>query len=163
MEHEALALSDGSPEVTVADGEPVVRHGERSGCLFVLVSGELEVRHGDAVVGRLREAGSVVGETALLLGSAATADVLAVGDVVVRRIDDPEALFVDHPEFARLVASMLARRLLVVSSYLADLQEQFAGRDDVTGLIGGVLADLLGGGRRSTLEPGSERETDSPY
>ena len=84
------------------------------------------------------------------------------GVLTVHRVDDGEQLFRDYPELMGFLATMLARRLWQVSTYLTDLQEQFADQSTTLGLVPEVLRELLGGSE-SRLEPGSEREPDSPY
>lgn len=149
------------PSTAIADGDTILRQGQ-PGALYVLVEGTLEVqRRGRAVV-QIREPGAVVGELGLLLRSPASADVLAVGPSVVRRVDDAEALFASSPEFARHLATILAGRLWQISTYLSDLQEQFSDRGEVLGLVPQVLADLMGS-TRPAPDPGSDRERDSPY
>jgi CRP-like cAMP-binding protein len=157
-----LRHTDSVPSLTLADGAFVLRQGERSGALYVLVSGVLEVqRRGRAVV-QMSRPGIVVGELGLLLDSPASADVVAVGETTVRRLDDAQRLFDDVPEFARYIATLLAERLWQISTYLSDLQEQFADQGEVLGLVPAVLGELLGSSAPK-WEPGSERETDSPY
>jgi hypothetical protein len=80
----------------------------------------------------------------------------------VRRLDDAERTFAENPEFARHLATVLAHRLWQISTYLTDLQVQYADRADTLGLMPEVLRELLGG-RHAPLEPGSDRETESPY
>jgi hypothetical protein len=57
---------------------------------------------------------------------------------------------------------MLASRLVQVTTYLSDLQEQYADRDDTLGLVPVVLRELLGSAR-PPADPGSDREAESPY
>ena len=157
-----LRMTAARPDVTIADGDAVLRQGVRAGALYVLVDGVLVVqRRGRAVV-QIREPGAVVGELGLLLDSPASADVVAVGPAVVRRVDDAAELFASTPEFARHLATVLAARLWQISTYLSDLREQFADRGDVLELVPTVLQELMGGANRA-VDPGSERETDSPY
>lgn len=157
-----LRLTETFHRVHVADAELVLTEGVRSDALFVLETGVLEVqRRGNAVV-RIDEPGSVVGELGLLLRSPATADVAAVGDAVLRRIDDAAAFFAGSPEFARFLATTLARRLWQITTYLSDLQEQYADRGGTLGLVPTVLAGLLGDDRPEP-DPGSERAPDVPY
>jgi CRP/FNR family cyclic AMP-dependent transcriptional regulator len=159
---ELLELVAALPLIELADGEVLITDGEPSPGLFVIIDGVLEVeRHGHHLA-RLDTPGAVVGEMAVLLGTAATASVVARGSAVVRRVDDAERLFRDHPDFARYVAEVLARRLHRVSSLLDDLQEQFAGTPGTLGLVPGVIQDLLGSGR-DDFDMGSDREVDSPY
>ena len=157
-----LALTADHPDELVDDGVTLLTEGVRSQALFILVEGELEVqRRGRAVV-RISEVGAIVGELGFLLDSPASADVVTVGPATVRRIDDPARLFDLSPDFGRFLATMLARRLWQVSTYLSDIQEQFADKGEVLGLVPKVLKELLGSALPAT-DPGSERETESPY
>jgi CRP-like cAMP-binding protein len=47
---EILSFSADVPERTVAAGETILREGERSGVLFILVTGSVEVLRGDIQV-----------------------------------------------------------------------------------------------------------------
>jgi CRP/FNR family transcriptional regulator, cyclic AMP receptor protein len=159
---EILALASQCPMVRAADGDRIVVEGDRTGELFVLASGELDVRrHGRTVV-RITAPGAVVGELGFLLAEPASADVVAAGDVTVYRIDDAEDFFVRYPGFARYLATLLARRLRQVSTYLSDLQDQFADRSETLGLVHVVLGELVEDGG-TVFDAGSEREPDSPY
>jgi len=159
---DVLALASSCPIVEVTDGHELFVAGEASGRLYVLVSGELEVRrHGRPLV-RLSEPGSILGELGLLLQEPAVADVVAVGDVTAHRIDDAEDFFVRYPGFARHLATVLARRLREVSSYVADLQDQFADSSVTIGLIPHVVHGLVEEGGHA-YDTGSDREPDSPY
>lgn len=160
-----LELTKDEPVFTVADGAAVVSDGDRTGALFVLVDGALEVRHHGHPIARFSEPGTIVGEMGLLLDIPATADVVAIGQTVVRRMDDAEQCFQSNPGFARHLATVLAQRLWSVTTYLGDLQDQYADRSDTLGLMPTVLGDLLGGARPSAaaVDVGSERESDSPY
>ncbi len=157
-----LALTAEHPAELVEGGVSLLTEGVRTQSLFVLVEGELEVRRRGRAVVRMSEAGSIVGELGLLLYSPASADVVTVGPATVRRIDDPAQLFDLSPDFGRYLATVLARRLWQVSTYLSDIQEQFADKGEVLGLVPQVLSELLGSALPST-DPGSERETESPY
>lgn len=159
---DVLALASSRPIVEVADGDALIRAGQPDPALYVLVSGALEVRSGDAPIARLPEPGTIVGEIGLLLGVPATADVVAVGATRVHRLDDAAELFASNPEFGRHLAVMLASRLRRVTTYLVDLQEQFADRSGSLGVVPEVLQDLLGSDR-PPADVGSDREPDSPY
>lgn len=159
---EILALTAEHPAVELADGTVLLTEGVRGDSLYVLVSGGLEVRRRDRPVTVIFDPGSVVGEMGLLLRAPASADVLASGQTTVRRIDDADAFFQQYPGFSRYIATLLAQRLLQISTYLADLQEQFADRSDILGLVPTVIEDLLGSDRTAP-DVGSDREPDAPY
>ena len=157
-----IEMTNSAPDVTVRDGEPVIVEGERARYLVVLVEGTLEVRRRGRSVVRMSEPGTIVGELGLLLDTVASADVIAIGDCVIRRMEDAERTFAENPAFARHLASLLAHRLWQISTYLSDLQAQYADRADTLALMPAVLRELLGG-RRPPAQPGSEREPESPY
>lgn len=157
-----LQLTADADEIRLADGDRIIQEGERTGALYVLVEGALEVRRRGITVVTMDEPGTIVGELGLLLDIVASADVIARGACTVRRMNDAERTFAESPEFARHLATLLAQRLWQISTYLTDLQHQYADRDDTLGLVPAVLNDLLGG-RRPPAEPGSERERESPY
>lgn len=157
-----LRVARTHPAVTHSDGDLVITDGGVEAALFVLESGALSVVSGTSEVARITEPGSVVGEIGLLLGTPASANVIAVGDTVVRRIDDALSLFAEHPGFGQHLAVVLAQRLRHVTTFLGDINRQFADRRDTLGLVPQVLTGLLGG-TVGDIEAGSDREQDSPY
>jgi CRP-like cAMP-binding protein len=157
-----LALTDGEPELTLEAGETLIRYGEDHPALYLLRTGVLEVRRDGELLAELTDPGSVVGELSLLLGTPASADVVAAGPAVVRRLDDSERLFEEVPEFGRHLAITLARRLHRVTTLLGELHRQFADRPGTLGLVPGVVAELVGD-HRPDAETGSDREPDAPY
>ena len=159
---DVLQLVEAAPERRVDDGETIIRFGESDPALFVLVTGALEVRRDGVTLARLAEPGAIVGELSLLLGTPASADVIATEPSVVRRVDDAERLFREIPEFGQHLAITLAGRLHRVTTVLGDLQEQFADRPGTLGLVPTVLSGLLSQHRRD-VDLGSDREPDSPY
>jgi len=159
---DVLRLAAAAPERQVAAGDAIISYGEAEPALFVLVSGALEVQREGTAIARLSDPGAIVGELSLLLGTPASADVVAVEPSVVRRLDDAERLFRDVPEFGRHLAVTLASRLHRVTTFLGDLQEQFADRPGTLGLVPTVLSGLLSQGP-GDVDLGSDREPDAPY
>jgi CRP/FNR family transcriptional regulator, cyclic AMP receptor protein len=157
-----LALVASEPRVTYEPGEKLINVGDRHPRVFVLASGVLQVERDGRVLARFDEGGSITGEIGLLLGTPATADVVAVESSVVHVVDDAERYLDQQPEFARHLAEVLARRLSRVTSYIDDVYRQFEQHGGTLGLVPQVLDDLLGSQRRE-IDPGSEREPDSPY
>ena len=77
----------GGMERDVSAGTLVLHEGSKTGHLFVLIEGRLEVVKGDAVVAVLTEPGAVLGEMSVLLDQPHTATVRAAsefGDLRVR-------------------------------------------------------------------------------
>ena len=156
-----LVLSAHLPEVEFAAGDVVVREGGPSGSIWVLVSGALRVRKGATEVNTITTPGSIIGEMSVLLGVEHSATVEATEPSVLRHATDGNGLLASDPAITNLVAIGLAERLSFVTTYLADLTEQYA---DVPGLsmVSEVLSRLeLHAG--PSASPGSLRDPDPEY
>ncbi len=157
-----LEMTTGEPERRLAAGEALIRFGEHEPALYLLCEGALEVRRDGRRLATFDEPGSVVGELSLLLGTPASADVVATAPTVVRRVDDADRLFHEVPAFGQHLAITLARRLHRLTSLLGDLHRQFADRPGTLGLVPDVVAQLASDDR-APVEPGSDRAPDVPY
>lgn len=155
-----LALTDGLPEVELAPGEVLIGDGTATGAMWVLVSGTLEVRKDGVRISTVSEPGAAFGEIAVLLGSGHSADVVAVSPCRLRHAVDGRALLLGHPEVLLLVAGGLARRLDLVTRYLADLRNQYQGTPGLE-----MVADVLGklNATGTPARPGSARDPDPEY
>ena len=155
-----LVLSAHLPEIEFAAGDAVVREGGATGSIWVLVSGALRVLKGNTEVNTITNPGALVGEMSVLLGIDHSATVEATQPSTLRLAADGHDLLAD-PAITKLVAVGLAERLSFVTTYLADLTQQYA---DVPGLS--MVSEVL-----SRLEqhagplasPGSERDPDPDY
>lgn len=136
-----LTLSAHLPEVRFAAGAPVVQEGGRSGGIWVLMSGALQVRKGDVLVNTITRPGALIGELSILLGIAYSASVVATAPSVLRYAADGHALLASDPRITRLVAVGLAERLNIVTSYLADLKHQYGDAPGLS-MVSDVLSQL---------------------
>ncbi len=152
-----LSMCDGVPIETFAAGETVLQEGTRTGRVFVLVSGRLEVLRGATQVAILDEPGAVVGEMSLLLAAPHTATVRALDDARVHAITGGDAFFAANPELSWLIAKLLANRLNAGTTYLVDLKRQFAGYGNHLEMVGDVLESLMHQQERE-YSPGSDRD-----
>ena len=129
--------------------------------MWVLVSGRLTVRKGGTEVNTIDLPGALVGEMSVLLGADHSASVVADGPVRVRVAEDGAALLGGDPAVLRLTAEGLARRLHFVTTYLADLKEQYGDAPGLS-MVSDVLA-TLGHHDRPMARPGSARDPDPDY
>lgn len=146
-----------TPLQTVPDGEILLAEGDRTGRVFALAEGQLEVLRGDTQVAVLTEPGSIIGETSVLLDAPHSATVRALGDAKVHRVYDGEAFFAERPELGWVLARLLARRLNAGTTYLADLKRQVTGAGDDLEKVSETLESLLHR-QEATPQPGSERD-----
>ncbi|MBF5040916.1 cyclic nucleotide-binding domain-containing protein [Aggregicoccus sp. 17bor-14] len=104
----------------VPRGEVLVREGERSDGLYVVLSGEVEVRKQDQALARLRE-GELFGEMSLLHKAPATASVVAARRTSLLRLprEDFDALILSHPQILVHVAELTDDRRRHTEALLA--------------------------------------------
>jgi CRP/FNR family cyclic AMP-dependent transcriptional regulator len=157
-----LELARTMPTRAVAAGETLITEREAVGSLFILLDGALRIEKGGAPIAVIDEPGGCVGELSLLLDVPATADVVASAPTTVAVVDNARQLLVDHPGLALALARLLAARVQRMTTYLADLQHQYADHEGGLGMVDVVLGSLLHkSGARSELA--SERDPYPEY
>ena len=92
-------------------GEPVIREGQRSDGMYVILSGEVDVTVGAAKVASLKE-GDVFGEMSLLTKAPATATVTTARRTSLLRLprEDFDTLILSHPQILMLVSDLTDQR-----------------------------------------------------
>jgi CRP-like cAMP-binding protein len=156
---EILEYCIGGIRRNVSPGDLVVHEGGRTGHLYVLIEGRLEVVKGDTVVATITEPGAVLGEMSVLLDKPHTATVRAAQDSTIYEIDDAALFLRNQPAVALLIARMLAQRLNVANTYLADLKQQYAGHGNHLAMVGDLLQSMINLSP-TEVSPGSDRQSD---
>jgi len=157
-----LELAAGLPQRVVEAGDVLLTEGDVGSMLVILVDGVLRVEKAGVPIASITEPGSCVGELSLLLDVPATADVVVSETATVAFVDDARRMLEDHPNLALALARLLAARLQHMTTYLADLQNQYADHDGGLGMVDVVLGSLMHKpGSRSEL--GSERDPYPEY
>jgi CRP-like cAMP-binding protein len=154
-----LDYCTGGIQRDVPAGTLVIHEGGRTGHLYVLMEGRLEVVKGDTVVASIAEPGAVFGEMSVLLDQPHTATVRAASDSTIYEFSDAESLLRDQPAVALLVARLLAQRLNVATSYLADIKRQYAGHGNHLAMVGDLLQSMINL-PPTQVSPGSDRQSD---
>ena len=144
----------------VPAGSPIIHEGATTGHLFVLIEGRLEVVKGDTVVAVITEPGAVLGEMSVLLDQPHTATVRAASDSTVYEIGDAASFLREQPAVALLIARLLAQRLNVATTYLADIMHQYAGHGDHLAMVGEILQSMINL-PPIQISPGSDLQSDS--
>jgi CRP/FNR family cyclic AMP-dependent transcriptional regulator len=111
-------------EIPVRSFEPgaiLLSEGKKSGLLYVLVEGEVEILRGEFQINTVSDRGAIFGEMSILLGSPHTATVRAVKPSRLHVIDDGDAFLQSNKEFSYDLAKVLAQRLHAVTTYLVNL------------------------------------------
>jgi CRP/FNR family cyclic AMP-dependent transcriptional regulator len=156
---EILEYCVGGLRRDVPAGTLVLHEGGRTGHLYVLIEGRLEVIKGDTVVATIAEPGAVLGEMSVLLDQPHTATVRAASDSTVYEIDDAASFLRRQPGVALLIARMLAQRLNAANTYLADIKRQYAGHGNHLAMVGDLLQSMINL-PPTQVSPGSDRQSD---
>lgn len=154
-----LDYCGGGTKRAVQAGALILHEGGKTGHLFVLLEGKLEVVKGDSVVAVITEPGAVLGEMSVLLDQPHTATVRAASDAVVYEFDDAASFLRDQPAVALLIAQLLAQRLNVATTYLADLMHQYADHGTHLSMVGEILQSMINLPPMQ-VAPGSDRQSD---
>src|ERR1700739_138567 len=149
----------GGLQRSVPSGGFVIREGEATGRLYVLIDGRLDVVKGDTVVASITEPGAMLGEMSVLLDQPHTATVRAASDSVIYEFNDAASFLRDQPAVALLIARLLAQRLNVATTYLADLTHQYAGHGTHLEMVGEILQSMISLPPQQ-VSPGSDRQSD---
>jgi CRP-like cAMP-binding protein len=149
----------GAVKRSLPAGTDFIHEGGKTGHLFVLIEGKVEVVKGDSLVAVIDAPGAVFGEMSVLLDLPHSAKVRAASDTLLYEFDDAASFLREQPAVALLIAQLLAQRLHVATSYLADLMQQYAGHGSHLDMVGEVLQHMINL-PSSQVAPGSDRESD---
>jgi CRP-like cAMP-binding protein len=150
---------EGAERRQVPAGTVLITEGSTSGHLFVLIEGQLEVLRGDTVVAVLAEPGAVTGEMSVLLERPHTATVRTRAPSALYEFENAAAFLNEQPAVALLIARLLAQRLNVATTYLADLMQQYAGHGTHLEMVGEILQNMINLPPQQ-VSPGSDRQSD---
>jgi len=121
MAIDGIFLHDDDHARTCAPGELVFEIDDPADCMYVVISGAVEIRLGDKPLERVR-AGGIVGEMALIEELPRSATVVAIEETRLSTVDKRrfEFLVQTHPYFATHVMRVLAHRLRQMDKTLAE-------------------------------------------
>ena len=143
----------------IAAGTVLLKEGSRTGYIYVLAEGMIEVLRGETQVAVVSEPGSVFGEMSVLLDTPHTATVRTLSSATMYAFDDAAGFLRSDPQIAFVIARLLAQRLNSATTYLVDLKRQYAGQGNHLGMVSDVLASLIHQQEAEFL-PGSDRQPD---
>jgi CRP/FNR family cyclic AMP-dependent transcriptional regulator len=120
----------GLPVTMLGPQAVLVAEGARTGKLYILKSGDLEVVRENSVVAGFSESGAVIGEMSVLLDQPHSATVRSRNGAEIYVIDDPVAFLDRNPFVAREIARSLAQRLSKTTSLLVEMRHRAKERED---------------------------------
>ena len=143
MMHEILRHCAGLRERSFERGEVVLEDGTKTGILYILAQGSVEVLKGEIQITTAAEPGAFFGEMSALLDLPHTATVKTLEPSRFFIVEKPTEFFRSQPEIALSLSRLLAQRLHYVTSYLVDLKAQFEESRDHLGMVDEILESLV--------------------
>jgi CRP/FNR family cyclic AMP-dependent transcriptional regulator len=152
-----LDLSHALPVRSFEPNVVLLAEGERTGLLYVLIDGEVEILKGDFQIAIVSDPGAIFGEISVLLDIPHMATVRAVTPCSAYVVEGGDAFLRSHEEIAYHLSKLLAQRLHGLTTYLVDLKRQFEHHDDHLSMVDDILETLVHQQRHS-FTPGSDRD-----
>ena len=155
-----LGLCDGLKETKFEIGEVLLAEGTRTGMLYILIEGAVEILKGDFQIDVVSEPGAFFGEVSALLDIPHMATVRTLQPSRIYKIEHAITFLDSYPKVAMEVARLLAQRLKGVTNYLVDLKNQFEDQKGHLGMVDEVL-EALTHQQRENFVLGSARDPDT--
>jgi CRP/FNR family cyclic AMP-dependent transcriptional regulator len=133
-------------------GDTVIKEGERTGFLYFLIEGAVEVRKDNALLFASSQPGTVFGELSTLLGGNHLSTVTAVKPSAFYVVENPRTFLATSPAVCFHVCETLATRLNAMLEYLRDIRHQFEDHDHI-GMVDQVLESLVHRQPRTRVRP----------
>ena len=159
---ELLDYCKSLPEVSVEPGEVLLAEGTKSGLIFILIEGEVDILKKDFRIGKLDQPGSLIGEISALLDIPHIASVVAKSPSRLYKIENQSDFLKSNTEFTYPLAILLAKKLNTITNYLADIREQYNDRGDHLGMVDQILEELINQ-QDEEQQPGSDRDLVDGY
>lgn len=154
-----LSFCHGLTEKHFEPGEVLLEEGGRDKLLYVLIDGKVDVLKSETLINKQSEPGAIFGELAVLLDIPHSATVRATSPCRTYVVEHAGVFLQSHPDLTYQLATMLAKKLNSITTYLIDLKNQFEDRDDHLSMVDEVLETLLHE-QVEEHQPGSERYPD---
>ena len=138
-----LQYCNNLPERRFAKGDVVIKQGDRTGVLYILAEGCVEIVKNDFQINTIDSPGSIFGEISVLLDLPHMATVRTLEPCRFLLADHPTEFLKEHPDVHLHLSWLLAKRLNGVTSYLVDLKQQFEDQQDHLGMVDEVLECLV--------------------
>jgi CRP-like cAMP-binding protein len=140
------------PTRRYAPGETIVEQGTKTGKLFFLAEGAVEIIKDGVRIAVAREPGAVFGEMAAFLQAPHAATGRALEPCVFHIVDDARQAMERNPALCFHVCGIMASRLKALIEYLVNVKQQYQGHDHL-GMVEGVLDSLMQRQPRTRIRP----------
>ena len=123
-------------------GEILLSEGNRSGYLYILLEGKVDILKGDLIINTVSEPGAIFGEMSVLLDLPHMATVKTVEPSKLYVFTSSNSFF-DSDDISWQLAAVLAKRLNNITNYLVELKQRSADNEEKLGMVCEVLEKYI--------------------
>lgn len=143
-----LDLCVAVPIRSFAPGSVLLAEGKKSGLLYVLVEGQVEILKRDFQINTVSDPGAIFGEISVLLDIPHMATVRAITPCRAHVVDHAEEFLRSQNGLALDLSKLLAQRLVGITSYLAEIKNQYEEQKDHLEMVNLIVETLAHEQRR---------------
>ena len=118
-----IEFCKGLPTQTFNKGEVILKEGAKTGMLYILVDGCVEVTKQGVLLNKASEPGTLFGEISALLDIPHTATVTVLEQSTFYAVKNASAFIANNPQLAIVISRILAQRLTTVTTSLANVKQ----------------------------------------
>ena len=137
-----LDLCAAVPIRTFEPRSVLLAEGKKSGLLYVLVEGQVEILKRDFQINIVSDPGAIFGEISVLLDIPHMATVRAITSCRAHVIDDAKAFLRSQNELVLDLARLLAQRLVGITSRLAEIKNEYEDQKDHLDMVNLIVETL---------------------
>lgn len=116
---EILNFCSSEKSTIIPDQTNIIEEGSKTGAIFILIEGRIEIIKNGASVAVLSDPGTIIGEISLLKDCPHTATCKSLGDVKVYAIMNGKDFLLNNLNIFWLISRDLANKLQLTTSCLA--------------------------------------------
>ena len=137
-----LDLCKDSEPREFSSGEVLITEGNKSGVIYVLLEGKVEITKGKHLINTVTEPGATFGEMSVLLDIPHMATVKTVGPSQLYVLESSDSLL-SSEDLTGLIAKILAKRLNNITNYVLELKERSTDSEEKLGMVCEVLEKYI--------------------
>ena len=116
---EILSFCSSEKSTTIPDHTSIIEEGTKTGAIFILIEGRIDIIKNGASVAILSEPGTIIGEISLLQDCPHTATCRSLGEVKMYSIMNGKEFLLKNLNIFWLISQDLANKLQLTTSCLA--------------------------------------------
>ena len=156
-----LDLCAAVPIRSFAPEAVLLAEGKKSGLLYVLVEGQVEILKRHFQINTVSDPGAIFGEISVLLDIPHMATVRAITPCRAHIIEDAQAFLRSHNELTLDLAKLLAQRLVGITSYLAEVKSEYEDQKDHLDMVHLIVETMSHEQRRKRPLPDDDDDFDA--